>query len=154
VVPSEAVLHPPTSGLALPAHPEAIALAVDACRAADTKQALDLRLLAVADLLALVDLFVIASARSDRQLKAVAEAVEERLREEHGRRPVRREGTAESGWMLIDYGDIVCHLFDEEHRDYYALERLWADVPHLDPLTGAEAETVTSSEAGQDLAAR
>jgi ribosome-associated protein len=120
----------------VPAHPEAITLAVAACEAADSKQAADLVVLDVAELVGLVELFVVASARTDRQLKAVAEAVEERLRSEHDRRPLRREGSPDSGWYLLDYGDIVMHLFDEEQREFYALERLWSDVPHLDPLTG------------------
>lgn len=113
-----------------------MALALTACRAADDKQATDLVLIEVADLLALVDLFALMTARNDRQLKAVAEAVEDAVREEHGRRPLRREGTMASGWYLLDYGDVVCHLFDDEQRAYYSLERLWADVPHRDPLSG------------------
>ena len=119
----------------MPADRQAIAAAVTACRAADEKHASDLVVIDVADLLALVDVFVLASARTDRQLKAVAEGVEDALRDE-GRRPLRREGTPESGWYLLDYGDLVCHLFDEEQRSFYALERLWADVPQLDPTTG------------------
>jgi ribosome-associated protein len=120
----------------VPAEAEAIDVAVAASQAADSKQALDIVLLDVSELIGLVDLFLIASARTDRQLKAVLEAVEGRLRDEHGRRPLRTEGVPESGWVLLDYGDVVCHLFDEERRGYYMLERLWADVPRLDPLTG------------------
>ncbi len=120
----------------MPAGPEAISAAVSACRAADDKQAADLLVLDVADLLVLVDLFVLATARNDRHLRAISEAIERRLREEHGLRPVRREGTPESGWYLLDFGDVVCHLFDADQRDFFALERLWADVPHLEPLTG------------------
>lgn len=119
----------------VPADRQAIAAAVTACRAADDKQATDLAVIDVADLLALVDVFVLASARTDRQLKAVAEAIEDALRDE-GRKPLRREGTPESGWYLLDYGDVVCHLFTQEQRTFYALERLWADVPQLDPMTG------------------
>ena len=119
----------------MPADREAIAAAVTACRAADDKQALDLVVIDVADLLALVDVFVLASARTDRQLKAAADAIEDALRQD-GRRPLRREGTPESGWYLLDYGDVVCHIFTEEQRTFYSLERLWADVPQLDPLTG------------------
>ncbi len=120
----------------MPAVPEAISAAVSACRAADDKQAADVVVLDVADLLVLVDLFVLATARNDRHLKAIAEAIERRLREDHGLRPVRREGTPESGWYLLDFGDVVCHLFDEDQREFFALERLWADVPHLEPLSG------------------
>lgn len=124
----------------MPAFPESIQIATAAAQAADEKQAHDLVVLDVADMLALVDLFVIATARTDRQLKAIVDEVEHRLREEHDRRPLRREGVPESGWVLLDYGDVVCHLFDEEQRAFYMLERLWADVPHLDPLSG-EPET-------------
>lgn len=119
----------------MPATDEAVALAVAAADAADDKKATDLTILDVADLLALVDVFVLASASSERQLKAVSDAIEERLRE-HGRRPLRREGTAEAGWILLDLGDVVCHLFSTEQREFYALDKLWADVPRRDPATG------------------
>jgi ribosome-associated protein len=119
----------------VPATDEAVALAVSAAAAADDVKAADLTILDVADLLALVDVFLLATASSDRQLKAVAERIEERLREQD-RKPLRREGTADAGWVLLDYGDLVCHLFSAEQRDFYALERLWADVPQRDPATG------------------
>ncbi|MFA9430824.1 ribosome silencing factor [Egicoccus sp. AB-alg2] len=120
----------------MPATDEAVALAVAAADAADDKKASDLTILEVADLLALVDVFLLVSTSSDRQLKAVAESVEERLRVEHERKPLRREGTAEGGWLVIDYGDLVCHLFSTEEREFYALDKLWADVPRRDPGTG------------------
>jgi ribosome-associated protein len=119
----------------VPATPEAVALAVTAADAADDKKATDLTILDVADLLAIVDVFLLVTASSDRQLKAVAESIEEKLRLQD-RRPLRREGTPSAGWVLLDYGDLVCHLFSGEQRDYYALERLWADVPRRDPRTG------------------
>lgn len=122
----------------MPAHQESVDLAVAAARAADDKKARDLSILEVADILAVVDLFVLASAGSDRQLKAVADEIERVLREDHHRKPARREGTPASGWVLLDYGDIVCHLFSTEQRDFYSLERLWADVPRRDPMTGDE----------------
>lgn len=120
----------------MPATDEAVALAVTAADAADDVKATDLTILDVADLLALVDVFLLATASSDRQLKAMAEKIEERLRE-FDRKPLRREGTPASGWVLLDYGDLVCHLFSAEQRDFYSLERLWADVPRRDVLTGA-----------------
>jgi len=120
----------------VPATDEAVALAVTAADAADDVKATDLTILDVADLLALVDVFLLATASSDRQLKAMAEKIEERLRGSD-RKPLRREGTPASGWVLLDYGDLVCHLFSAEQRDFYSLERLWADVPRRDVLTGA-----------------
>jgi ribosome-associated protein len=121
----------------VPATEEAVQLAVAAADAADDRKATDVQILEVADILTVVDVFLLATAASDRQLKAVVDRIEERLREDHDRKPLRREGTASSGWMLLDFGDLVCHLFSAEQRDYYALERLWADVPRREPLTGA-----------------
>jgi ribosome-associated protein len=120
----------------VPATDEAVALAVTAADAADDRKATDLAILEVADILAVVDLFLLATASSDRQLKAVADRIEERLHEDHDREVLRREGTPGSGWMLLDFGDVVCQLFAEEQRDYYALDRLWADVPRRDVRTG------------------
>ncbi len=119
----------------MPATEDAITLAVSAADAADDVKAADLRLLDVTDLLAIVDLFLLATASSDRQLKAVADRIEERLREQD-RRPLRREGSPSAGWVLLDYGELVCHLFLPEQREHYALERLWGDVPRVDPRTG------------------
>lgn len=131
----------------MPAESDAISLAVDVADAADDRKATDLVILEVADVLGVVDLFLLATATSDRQLKAVAEAVEERARRDHDRRPHRREGRADSGWLLLDFGDVVCHLFSREQRDFYSLERLWADVPRIDVATGRRLapETATPS---------
>lgn len=120
----------------MPALPYSVELAVSAARAADEKKARELSILEVADILSVVDLFVLATAGSDRQLNAVADEIERVLRDEHDRKPSRREGTPESGWVLLDYGDIVCHLFSTEQREFYSLERLWADVPRRDIETG------------------
>jgi ribosome-associated protein len=128
----------------VPATDEAVALAVVAADAADDKKASDLTILDVADILALVDVFLLVTASSDRQLKAVAESIEERLRGQ-GRKPLRREGTPSAGWVLLDFGDLVCHLFSAEQRDFYALERLWADVPRRDAVTG---EPLVAARAG------
>ncbi len=115
---------------------ESVSLALAAADAADDRKATDLTVLEVADLLALVDVFLLVSTSSDRQLKAVGESIEERLRSEHDRKPLRREGTPEAGWVLLDYGDLVCHLFSVEQREFYGLGRLWADVPQRDARTG------------------
>lgn len=129
----------------MPADPDSILAAVGAATAADDKKATDLVLLDVSDILRLVDVFVLASAGSDRQLNAIRDEVERVLREEHDRKPLRREGTPESGWLLLDFGDVVCHLFTEEQRDFYALERLWSDVARLDPATGEILESASAS---------
>ncbi len=107
--------------------PRAIALA--AAEAAREKQATDVVVLDVAELLSITDYFVICSASSNRQAKTVIEAVEERVRRELELRPVRREGEADAGWWLLDYVDVVVHVFGEEERAYYDLERLWSDAP-------------------------
>jgi ribosome-associated protein len=120
----------------VPASDEAVALGVAGAAAAEERNATDAVLLEVADVLVVADLFLVVSVSNERQLAAVAQAIEAGLHA-HGRRPLRREGVPSSGWMLIDFGDLVCHVLHTEQRDFYALERLWADVPHRDPHTGA-----------------
>jgi len=105
------------------------AIATAAAEAARDKQAADVVVLDVATLLTITDYFVICSVSSAPQLKAVTEAVEERIRTGLDRRPVRREGDADGGWLLLDYIDVVVHVFGEEARAYYDLERLWSDAP-------------------------
>ena len=80
--------------------------------------------------LPLTDAFVLASGRSERNVIAIAEEVEDRLIAA-GHKPLRREGRTEGRWILIDFGDIVVHVFHEEDRMYYALERLWKDCPAI-----------------------
>jgi ribosome-associated protein len=104
-------------------------IALAATEAARDKQAADVVVLDVAELLSITDYFVICSASSGRQLKTVIEAVEERVRDELDLRPTRREGDTDAGWLLLDYVDVVVHVFGEEERDYYDLERLWSDAP-------------------------
>lgn len=131
----------------MPAQSDAVELAVLAAAGADDKKATDLTLLDVADILAVVDVFMLASTRNERQLKAAAESIEEKVREQLDRRPLRREGTPASGWYLLDYGDVVCHVFDAEQREFYDLDRLWGDVPRLDPVTGDELDARMVQEA-------
>ncbi len=78
----------------------------------------------------ITDIFVIASGTSRRHVLTLAEEAERRLRE-LGRRPLRREGTDDARWVLLDYGDLVVHVFDEETRAYYDLERLWGNAPRI-----------------------
>jgi ribosome-associated protein len=106
-------------------------VAVAAARAAAEKQARDVVILDVSDLIVITDLFLICSGTSDRQVRSIVEEVEKALRE-LGQRPVRREGEQESRWVLLDYVDVVVHVFAEEEREYYDLERLWRDAPRVD----------------------
>ena len=106
-------------------------LAVTAARAAAEKLAERIVILDVRELIVITDYFVVVSGSSDRQVKSIAEDVEEALRS-LGAKPVRREGELEAHWMLLDFIDIVVHVFAEEERDFYDLERLWADAPRVD----------------------
>lgn len=95
----------------------------------------------MAALLGITDWFVIATASNPRQLRAVVDEVELRLREEHGLKPLRRDGTPDGGWIVLDYGDLMLHLFAPEQREFYALERLWADAPLVAFVEPAPAST-------------
>jgi ribosome-associated protein len=85
----------------------------------------------VSDQMPLTDVFVLASASNERQVGAIVDEVEDRLRD-LGSKPLRREGEREGRWVLIDFGDIIVHVQHEEEREYYALERLWKDCPEID----------------------
>jgi ribosome-associated protein len=106
--------------------------AVAAAQAAAAKQAADIVILDVRELIVITDYFVIASGSTDRQVKTIVDEVERVLREAHRVKPVRREGGGDARWVLLDYVDIVVHVFAEEEREYYDLERLWADAPRVD----------------------
>jgi len=91
------------------------------------KKGLDVVLLDVERVFVLADVFVIATGTSRPHVQSLADHVEERLREENDRKPYRREGRAEGEWVLLDYGDVIVHIFQAAARDFYGLERLWAD---------------------------
>jgi ribosome-associated protein len=105
-------------------------LALGAARAAVAKQAEDVLVLEVGGIIVITDYFVICTAGSTRQIRAVIDAVEEAARG-LGVKPVRREGEPDAGWWLLDFIDVVVHVFGPEERDYYQLERLWSDAPRL-----------------------
>ena len=109
----------------------AIDLARAAAAAAADKLASKIVALDVSEQLALTDIFVLASAPNDRQVSAIVDGVEDKLRE-LGVKPVRREGERNGRWVLIDFSDIVVHVQHEEERTYYQLERLWKDCPAID----------------------
>ncbi|WP_420753359.1 ribosome silencing factor [Rhodococcus sp. O3] len=118
---------------------EAIEMARIAALAADEKLASDVVVLDVSEQLVITDCFVIASAANERQVNAIVDNVEEKLREA-GHKPVRREGTREGRWTLLDYIDVVVHIQHDEERNFYALERLWKDCPTV-PVEGIEPST-------------
>jgi len=105
--------------------------AVAAARAAAEKQAEDVVVLDVHDLIVITDFFVLCTGTSDRQVRTLVEEVEKALREV-GHKPVRREGEQESRWVLLDYVDVVVHVFAPEERGFYDLERLWLDAPRVE----------------------
>jgi ribosome-associated protein len=105
---------------------EAQALARRIVEIASDKLATDIVLLDIRPIATVADYFVVASTASDRQMQAVVRDLEQTLRNDDGVRPLRVEGQASSGWVLIDYGDVVVHLFSAEQRSFYRLEELWA----------------------------
>ena len=110
-----------------------------AAAAADATGGEDLVALDVSDPLPLVDVFLIVTGRSERNVAAIADEIEEKLLEA-GHKRLRCEGREESRWILLDFGDLVAHVFHEEERSYYGLERLWKDCPVVPiVLAGASA---------------
>ena len=106
------------------------ALLHTAALAADSKQAQDLVALDVSGPLPLTDVFLLATGANERNVSAIAGEIEDKLIES-GAKPLRREGRSENRWVLLDFGDLVVHVFHEEDRMYYSLERLWKDCPAI-----------------------
>ena len=115
---------------------EAIELAQQAAEAAEDKLATDIVAIDVSQYLVITDVFLLCTAANDRQVRAVVDAVEERL-QRLGAKPLRREGEKEGRWVLLDFGDIVVHVQMAEERVHYALERLWKDCPMIPLRLGA-----------------
>ncbi len=103
-----------------------------AARAADDKQGSNIIVLNVGDVLAITEMFVIVSASNSRQLRTIANEITAKIREETDRPLLRSEGMAEQQWVLLDYGDVVVHIFSEDIREFYEIERLYQDVPLLE----------------------
>lgn len=101
-----------------------------AVNALDSKKAHDITVLKIEDLTVISDYFIIATASSSTQLKALADEVEFVLKE-NGITPLHTEGDTSSPWLLLDYGDIVVHIFLEDSRMFYSLERLWSDATEI-----------------------
>ena len=106
-------------------------LALIAAQAAADKKATDVVLLDVSEQLVITDCFMIASAPNERQVEAIVDSVEEKLRAA-GVKPVRREGAREGRWVLLDFVDVVVHVQHAEERSFYQLEKLWKDCPRIE----------------------
>jgi ribosome-associated protein len=102
-----------------------------AARAADDKHGDDILVLEVGDILGIVDSFVITSASNTRLVRTIVEEVEKQLREQAGLKPRAVEGLDDASWVLLDYGDLVVHVFLTATREFYGLERLWADAARI-----------------------
>ncbi len=109
----------------------AVEQAVTAARAAADRKATDIVALDVTAQLALTDVFVLASGASERQVLAIADAVEEALRKADVK-PIRQEGQQKARWILLDFGDVIVHVQHIEDREFYGLERLWKDCPAIE----------------------
>ncbi len=106
---------------------EAIEVARKAVEAASDKQASDIVLLDARNVCSFTDYFVICAGDSERQLRTICDEVEHSLKKE-GVLPYQREGTLDSGWLLLDYGDVIVHIFDNLEREYYQLDELWSEA--------------------------
>lgn len=124
---------------------EAVSLARTAAFGAAERLGTDIIALDVSAQLVITDVFVVVSAPSEPQVVSIVDRVEDLLLEKHGAKPVRREGKSGGRWVLLDFADIVVHVFHQEDREFYALERLWKDCPVVDV-----ADAVASAETGSE----
>jgi ribosome-associated protein len=125
-----------------------------AVSAALDKKASDLDVLAVGALTSIADYFLICSAGSERQAQAIADGVQEKLRTTDSVKPLLVEGTTPGRWILLDYGDFIFHVFTEDCRRFYGLERLWGDAPNVTGDFTEEAESPLRLSSGQARNAR
>lgn len=102
-----------------------------AVRSMDSKKAADIRVLDISSVTTMADYFVICQGNSGTQMKAIAEEVEEKL-SENGVQPIGREGMSTAYWILMDYSDVIVHVFSSESREFYSIENLWADATPVD----------------------
>ncbi len=134
----------------MPASDRALTLTRIAAAAAADRLAHDIVALDVSEHLVITDVFLICSAPNDRQVRAIVDVIEEKMRQEGGARPVRREGDRDARWVLLDYVDMVVHVQHSEEREFYSLQRLWKDCPPV-PLGDIVAEH--AGAAARDAAA-
>jgi len=103
-----------------------------AIHCAADKKATDIRVLDLREIASFAEFFVLASGNNQRQVQAVSDEINERLKKDLGSRPVRIEGYSSAEWLLMDYGDFIVHIFDKDARDFYDLERLWRDARRVE----------------------
>lgn len=120
--------------------------AIIAAQAADEKKATDIMVQEVRELIGVTDYFVIATAANSRQVDAIIDEIEDELREKAGIKPSHREVSPDGSWSLLDYGNIVVHVFMPETREYYRLEALWNDAPTVDLVAEAGLSDLTYSD--------
>ncbi len=118
---------------------EARDLACIAARIADAKQGNEILVLHVGEVLNITEYFVVVGASNRRLVRALVDDIEAQVKEQTGRSPLRMEGVKEQQWVLIDYGDVVVHVFLSEIRDFYEIERLYTDVPKIDWVESVNA---------------
>ena len=111
-----------------------------AVAAALDKKAFDLDVLSVGELTSIADYFILASASNERQAAAIADSITTQLREQLNVKPLLVEGTTPGRWVLLDYGDFIVHIFTEDVRRFYGLERLWGDAPNVTAEYTGEAD--------------
>ena len=126
---------------------EPATLAREIARYAEDKKAIDLVELDLRGVLGYTDYFVICSGNTHRQAKAIHDGILEGLKHEHGTLPRRVEGSAEGGWILMDYLDVVVHIFTPQAREFYRLEQLWGEAPARWPHEGSGT---SGDSAGED----
>jgi len=124
--------------------------AILAAQAAADKKASDVTVIGVGEILVVADYFLIATGNTDRQVRVIAEEIESQLKEA-GLRAIGREGEQEGKWLLVDFGELVIHIFQPSERAFYRLENLWSDAPHLelDPEVVNASGTIESPETVQ-----
>ncbi|MEM9487477.1 MAG: ribosome silencing factor [Cyanobacteria bacterium P01_F01_bin.116] len=111
---------------------QALALAMAIANAADDRKAEDITILQVGDASYLADYFVIATGFTNVQVRAIARSIESTLEDDHGRSPLRTEGTEEGKWVIYDYGEVIAHIFQPREREYYDLEAFWGHVKRVE----------------------
>ena len=126
---------------------------IAAARGADDKLALNTLVVDVGEVLGITDYFLITAGANPRQVRAIANNIEEAVVHSGGPKAIRREGQDTNEWVLLDFGSFICHVFIEEHRAYYELERLWGDRPRLAwaPIDGPN-EVSADDESGGSAA--